>query len=585
MLNKFLKIMMLALASVTLALVLSACNNPGAHEHEWDNGITVKSATCSETGVKTYTCKGCRATYDEALPLIDHTYSTEWTYDDAEHWREAICGHQSRGFKGEHQFSAQYFSDDYYHWKICVTCGSVGEKNLHEPDENGLCQFCRHEVELTEGLQYTLSLDGEYYVLEGRGTALLTKAVIKSHVDGKPVREIGASAFENATTLEGVVIPDTVVKIGNNAFKGCNKLASVSVPSSVTFIGMGAFDGCEALKTNDTGNLKYLGNSSFDYVAIIGATDEEITSCDIQSGVSVVAYGAFEGLSSLQKIKINDLPSWCGVSVTDANSGPFGTGATVNYLNKELTSLALPDSVKYIGRNAFALSGVTTVDLGKVEKVGEYAFMGSAVTSVIGNKTASVERMAFAECESLTTVSLPELTELNHGAFEGCGKLESVTIGAVKEISARAFSNCGSLKSFVLSEATEKIGEYAFYANELTSIDLGSVKEIGNNAFASSAALLHVNLPSTLTTIGESAFRHSSSLKSLIIPASVTTVSNGLTRGCSALTVFMEAKSVPSGFADGWNDGGCEVVFGGDWEVVNGIPEKINKIIDVELQC
>ena len=44
--------------------------------HSWDDGTVTKEATCSEAGVKTYTCKNCDATKTEPINKIAHTSET-----------------------------------------------------------------------------------------------------------------------------------------------------------------------------------------------------------------------------------------------------------------------------------------------------------------------------------------------------------------------------------------------------------------------------------------------------------------------------------------------------------------------------
>ena len=58
------------------------------------------------------------------------------------------------------------------------------------------------------------------------------------------VTRILDSTFE-ASALEKVTIPDTVLYIGNNAFKDCVYLKDVTVPGSVYAIADSAFEGCE----------------------------------------------------------------------------------------------------------------------------------------------------------------------------------------------------------------------------------------------------------------------------------------------------------------------------------------------------
>lgn len=47
---------------------------PAQHTHTWDAGVVTKEATCTEAGVKTYTCS-CGAIYTEDIPAKGHNYN------------------------------------------------------------------------------------------------------------------------------------------------------------------------------------------------------------------------------------------------------------------------------------------------------------------------------------------------------------------------------------------------------------------------------------------------------------------------------------------------------------------------------
>lgn len=47
---------------------------PAQHTHTWDAGVVTKEATCTEAGVKTFTCS-CGATYTEDIPAKGHNYN------------------------------------------------------------------------------------------------------------------------------------------------------------------------------------------------------------------------------------------------------------------------------------------------------------------------------------------------------------------------------------------------------------------------------------------------------------------------------------------------------------------------------
>lgn len=48
---------------------------PAQHTHTWDAGVVTKEATCTEAGVKTYTCTTCGATKTEEIPATGHTWN------------------------------------------------------------------------------------------------------------------------------------------------------------------------------------------------------------------------------------------------------------------------------------------------------------------------------------------------------------------------------------------------------------------------------------------------------------------------------------------------------------------------------
>ena len=47
---------------------------PPTHTHTWDAGAVTKEPTCTEPGVKTYTCTTCGATRTESIPALGHAW-------------------------------------------------------------------------------------------------------------------------------------------------------------------------------------------------------------------------------------------------------------------------------------------------------------------------------------------------------------------------------------------------------------------------------------------------------------------------------------------------------------------------------
>ena len=116
----------------------------------------------------------------------------------------------------------------------------------------------------TEGLEFTLSEDGESYSVTGIGTATDTDVVIPSVHNDKPVTSIGESAFQSCGELTSITIPNSVTSINDYAFYYCTSLTSITIPDSVTSIGFGAFWCCSSLKSIVIpDSVKYIGENAF----------------------------------------------------------------------------------------------------------------------------------------------------------------------------------------------------------------------------------------------------------------------------------------------------------------------------------
>lgn len=59
------------------------CSQPTKTDRcTFDNGVETKAATCTEDGVKTFTCTECGGTYTVAIPATDHAWG-QWSHDAA----------------------------------------------------------------------------------------------------------------------------------------------------------------------------------------------------------------------------------------------------------------------------------------------------------------------------------------------------------------------------------------------------------------------------------------------------------------------------------------------------------------------
>ena len=163
-----------------------------------------------------------------------------------------------------------------------------------------------------------------------------------------------------------------------------------------------------------------------------------------------------------------------------------------------------------------------------------------------GTEITSIGYRAFAECTSLTNVTIPEgVTSIGDRAFEDCASLTSVTIPeGVTSIGDQAFFCC-SLTSITLPKSLISIESYAFGGNDFTSIIIPeNVRSMGYAVFIGCTSLKKVVLPEGITRIPSEAFHRCSSLTSITIPDGVTSIGRLVFWDCNKLTSVVIPDSV-----------------------------------------
>ena len=145
--------------------------------------------------------------------------------------------------------------------------------------------------------------DLKYTIIDGAVTITgCTNArgelVIPAAIEGRPVRAIGASAFDGCAYLTAVVIPEGVTTIGTRAFANCERMERVNLPTTLQSIGTGAFLACVSLKSvTIPEGLKTLSPYAF-------SVCEGLERVTIPEGVSVIQHEAFYGCSGLKEVTI-----------------------------------------------------------------------------------------------------------------------------------------------------------------------------------------------------------------------------------------------------------------------------------------
>ena len=316
------------------------------------------------------------------------------------------------------------------------------------------------------------------------------------------VTSIGGGAFAGCTMLSSVKISSSVIRIGTLAFYLCPNLSSVSLPSGITSFGIDTFADCEKLKFNFYDNAKYLGNADDPYLVLVEAKSKTITSCTVNAKTKCIASAAFFECSKLTKVNISSgLTSICSYAFLSC---------------PKLTSLKIPDTVTTVELDAFFDSGIKlnsydnanyigndknpyhvlveakNTDItncnvnSKTKHIAEGAFMRcTALESIsLPSSVMTVDAGAFAFCEGLKTVKMPEVKSIGSIAFTGCVLLSSVEMPKATEIGSYAFTLCTSLQSIAVPEGITRLEDGVFAGCGITSVALpDSVKYIYNSVF------------------------------------------------------------------------------------------------------
>ena len=181
-----------------------------------------------------------------------------------------------------------------------------------------------------------------------------------------------------------------------------------------------------------------------------------------------------------------------------------------------------------------------------IERIGEECFSGCGdrLTSIsISSTVKTIERKAFSNCSSLTSVNLSSVEELEERAFNGCGRLYNVTFSdELKKIGERAFAGCSNLKRVDLGEVKNNtiLDKYAFTNSGVETVVFSSAfTVIPEYAFAECSKLEKIVIKENgIVRIEQKAFENCISLSALYLPECVEEVDANAFAGCSGLKII-----------------------------------------------
>ena len=345
----------------------------------------------------------------------------------------------------------------------------------------------------------------------------------------KKLESIEAEAFYNCTGLSTLTIPDTVTSMGVNMFGKCFNIKSLQLPYAATLKSCtdteGTVDGYSSVSDLFIAH----GHGENDPKQFEGYSVSKIT---ITGGDKIPAY-AFAGMSTLKEIDLS-------------KSQAASIGDYAFYNCTVLDNVILNDKIESVGNYAYAHTAVKALpDTKKIKDLGANVFEDcKGLTDItIPESYQSIGRSAFKDDTGITELVIPEnVTSLGIGMFEGCTELKTLTLpyaATSKEI-AGTEGNIDGYTSvsdlfFIHGHAENDIKQFNGY--KFTKLTITGGDKIPAYAFAGIPTLKEIDLSKTeVNEIGEYAFYNCTGINSIELPKSVKTVKKGAFQNCTGLS-------------------------------------------------
>lgn len=409
------------------------------------------------------------------------------------------------------------FGEDIY-WGETMTSIEIPEGIVYMGPAPFLGSDSLTNIIVAESNPYYASVDGNLY--NKAKTQLLRYATGKAATEftvPSSVTIIGAYAVYGAQNLTSVTVSGNVTEIGSHAFRDCDNLKRVYMGDGVKSIGAFAFAMCESLESVRFGlGLERIQNEAF--YACNTLADISLPNAVMSIGASAFADTAYYKTASNWENGV----LYIGEYLIASQSGAMQSAYTVKtgtvgiaagaflHKNYRLTSVTMPDTVKWMGNGAFSCCyGLSSV-----------SFSDTLIT---------IDDQAFYQCYALSSVSIGESVKyIGAQAFYGCKNLTHVTVGkGVEFIGEKAFGSCVKLESIQVVQ--ENTYYHSLDGNLYSTLDAELLQ------YATAKTARSFIIPSGTKIIGPGAFASCTALKSIVVPDTVTEIKADAFSGCTNL--------------------------------------------------
>lgn len=282
-------------------------------------------------------------------------------------------------------------------------------------------------------------------------------------------KKIPDNLFLDCTSIIDVQIPETVTEIGQKAFKDASSVENVTFAvntetgkvKGVEKIGISAFDGCSSLQE------LVLPETVTEVLQGAFANEGALVKADMSRAASLKKWDkeSFKGDTALAEVV---LPTAGGITAI-----PDGAFAGCTSLTGE--NLKIPKNIVTITANAFKESGLKKLYIpNQVTTIGASAFEAckNLEDVHISNNISIISQSTFKNCEKLEKIEIPvKVEKIGTNAFYGSG-LKDVYIFGDPEIGGGITNTYAGMKNQlsvfekeVVDETASAVSQHIFNAD------------------------------------------------------------------------------------------------------------------------
>lgn len=282
-------------------------------------------------------------------------------------------------------------------------------------------------------------------------------------------KKIPDNLFLDCTSIIDVQIPETVTEIGQKAFKDASSVENVTFAvntetgkvKGVEKIGISAFDGCSSLQE------LVLPETVTEVLQGAFANEGALVKADMSRAASLKKWDkeSFKGDTALAEVV---LPTAGGITAI-----PDGAFAGCTSLTGE--NLKIPKNIVTITANAFKESGLKKLYIpNQVTMIGASAFEAckNLEDVHISNNISIISQSTFKNCEKLKKIEIPvKVEKIGTNAFYGSG-LKDVYIFGDPEIGGGITNTYAGMKNQlsvfekeVVDETASAVSQHIFNAD------------------------------------------------------------------------------------------------------------------------